>query len=122
MIVFLLLVIIAILLFGSSTFLGAVGAVLGGLVAIVAVGFGMYLFDISSDTVIICVVGLLVLLFWFSSKQRLPEASARGRIPIAPAASSEPTTPEHVRLAIESDRRRADEYRTKVEARRKLEG
>lgn len=45
MIVLLLLVIIAILLFGSSAVIGAIGAILGFIVAVVALFFGLYWFS-----------------------------------------------------------------------------
>jgi hypothetical protein len=66
MIVFLMLVIIAILLFGSSAILGAIGAVAGIFFAVVALAFAGYHFNLPNWVIIAIPLLLLVSIPFFA--------------------------------------------------------
>lgn len=119
MIILLLLIIVAILLFGSSAVIGAIGAVLGGLVALIAIVVAITMLDISGDTLILCLLGFLALLFWFSLAQKRAGDATSSAAHWKPDLPEKPRLPDHVKNAMNEDRRLNKEYRTRVEASRK---
>lgn len=124
MLIFLLLVIIAVLLFGSSAVLGAISAVLGSIAAVIAVFFGIYAVASATgidgaDLMLYACFALLPLAITAGlmgvGKKKSPLVSHPGAL--GQVRGTRPETPPHVRSAIELDRKLAEEFRAKLKQR-----
>lgn len=119
MIVFLLLVIVAILLFGAGAVLGLVGLVIGGLAGLLVLGYALAVFDISGETITGTFLVVLMILFVFSVSQPKPtQAKPKAPEPLPKA----PELPADVREAIAANRKLTDEFNEKVKRKREEGG
>ena len=94
MIVILLLIIIAIMLFGSSAVTGAFGAILGFLAAVIALVLLAIIWSSLGLIVQVLVVGIplaLVVAALWASEQK--EASSADKLPARPQTQPQPTKP-----------------------------
>lgn len=125
MIVFLLLVIIAILLFGSSAVIGAIGTILGFIVLVLALFFGSYAISsvLGVEVADVIMYGCFALLgFALLAAALGPKKAPTQTDPKTPFNDRPPSMPSHVREAIELDRRLREEHRAKIEKRRTESG
>lgn len=109
---FLLLVIVTILLFGASRFIGAVGFVLGGIVALLTVLFGFGAIGRMADTdsgdvlmyqcLAILPVAIIASLMGVGTKSTRPSSSAQSFIAPPPV----PKTRFHSRSPSREERKR----------------
>jgi hypothetical protein len=110
MTIFLLLLIVAILLFGSSAVIGVIGKILGTLLAVAALVWAATSFSISPEllamTALAVVVALGVVNYILEQMRKTGTPEPRA---VTPSASSSPAYREHA-ADIEANRRFRDRY------------
>lgn len=117
MIILLLLVVIAILLFGASSVLGAVGAIITAIFLLV---LGLVFWSAGwIGAIALIAIGGVGYLVQRDKRYRAAAAKEAYRAQrVASAPLSKPVTPPHVRKAIEDNKRLDAEYRARIAERR----